>query len=185
MGRREINEIPESIVMKSLNTTSFGFWRTDNRREDRRGSAAVELALCLPFIFTLVFGVIEVGRGLEVSNILTMAVREGGRFGATDKQGYVPDNTTANAKIVADIRNYLVASGIPNASLTVNCETVPDAGGSPTTFNFEDPTNHLKEFRVTVSVPFSAVSYCPTSLQRFFTPTQSIATSAVFRNYHK
>jgi hypothetical protein len=152
-----------------------------NAGESRKGTAAVELAIALPFLFGLLFGVIEIGRGLEVAHLLTTAVREGGRFGATDKQGYVDEGETSHDKIVADIRNYLVASGIPSASLSIECLTIPD--GDP--FDFEDPDNHLKEFQVRVSVPFSAVTYCPPPLQKYFAPGQAISAASVFRNYHK
>jgi hypothetical protein len=159
--------------------TQLNTIRTKNSK--RRGTAAVELAIAMPFLFTLLFGVIEIGRGLEVAHMLTMAVREGGRFGATDKQGFVQQGEAAYDKIISDVRNYLVASGIPSSALTIECLTIP--GGQP--FNFEDPNNHLKEFQMKVSVPFSAVSYCPPPLQKYFTPGSNVTTTAVFRNYHK
>jgi hypothetical protein len=149
--------------------------------QKRRGTAAVELAVALPFLFTFLFGVIEIGRGLEVAHLLSMACREGGRFGATDKQGYVSEDQTSHEKIVSDIRNYLVASGIPSAALTIECLTIPD--GDP--FDFEDPANHLEEFQVKVSVPYSAVTYCPPPVQKYFAPEHLITGTAVFRNYHK
>ncbi len=152
----------------------------------RRGSATVELAITLPFLLTLVFGVIEVGRALEVTHTLTIAVREGARFGATDKTGYVPEGDTANEKIVADVQNFLVASGLPGGSLNVECLTVPDEPGDPqTAFDFEDPNNHLKNFQVVVTIPFSEITYCPPPLQKFFAPSEFLTARATFRNYHK
>jgi hypothetical protein len=158
--------------------------RRDNQKKaggSRRGTAAVELAVALPFLFGLLFGVIEIGRGLEVAHLLTTAVREGGRFGATDKQGFVEEGESSHDKIVSDIRNFLVASGIPSGALTIECLTIPD--GDP--FDFDDPANHLKEFQVKVTVPFSAVTYCPPPLQKYFSPSSTISSASVFRNYHK
>ncbi|MEX2188718.1 MAG: TadE family protein [Pirellulales bacterium] len=155
------------------------------RRVQRRGSATIELAVCLPMLFVLVFGVIEVGRALEVFQVLTTAVREGARFGATDKQGFIPDGETTNDKIVADVTNYLEASGIPTGLADVEILSVPDDGGTPVPFNFEDPNNHLKNFQVKVSIPYSSVSQCPQQVLAYFVPTEIIVAQATFRNYHK
>jgi hypothetical protein len=153
--------------------------------EDRRGSSTVELAVCLPFLFILVFGVIEVGRALEVFQIMSSAVREGGRFGATDKQGYVEDGETANAKIEADVKNFLVACGLPGGFIDVEVLTVPEAGGTATPFDFEDPENHMKSFQVKASIPFSQVSHLPSGLLGYFAPSEIIVAQATFQNYHK
>lgn len=162
----------------------FAKSRRLNRRQ-RRGSSTIELAVCLPMLFVLVFGVIEVGRALEVFQVLTTAVREGGRFGATDKQGFIDDGETTNEKIVADVTNYLAASGIPTALADVEILSVPDNGGTPVPFNFEDPNNHLKNFQVKVSIPYSQVSACPPQVLAYFAPSEIIVAQSVFRNYHK
>jgi Flp pilus assembly protein TadG len=44
-----------------------------------RGAAAVELAIILPLLLLIVFGIIEFGRGYEVKVQLTGSVREGAR----------------------------------------------------------------------------------------------------------
>ncbi|MCP4175332.1 MAG: pilus assembly protein [Fuerstiella sp.] len=55
--------------------------------QQRRGAAMVEMAVCFP-VFMLLLGIIEFGRGLMVSQLLTSAAREGCRSavidGATD-----------------------------------------------------------------------------------------------------
>jgi hypothetical protein len=155
------------------------------RRNERRGSSTVELAICLPMLFVLVFGVIEVGRALEVFQVLTTAVREGGRFGATDKQGFVDAGETANEKIVADVINYLEASGIPTGMADVEVLSAPTDGSAPVPFDFEDPNNHLKNFQVKVSIPYSQVSACPPQVLAYFAPSEIIVAQATFRNYHK
>lgn len=45
----------------------------------RGGTAAVEFAVCLPWIMFLLFGIWEVGRMVEVNQVMWGAVREGGR----------------------------------------------------------------------------------------------------------
>src|SRR5947209_6013610 len=70
----------------------------------RRGTAAVELAVCLPFLMILLVGVWEVGRMVEVKQLMCNAVREGGRQAATGTQ------TTAQVKQY--VVNYLNTNGI-------------------------------------------------------------------------
>ena len=53
------------------------------RTRDRRGAAAVELALVLPVLFLIVFGMIEFARGLFLQAALSGTVREGARYAAT------------------------------------------------------------------------------------------------------
>lgn len=55
---------------------------TGIRRQRRRGAAAVEMAVVMPVLFTLVFGIIEFGWMLAVQNTLVHAAREGTRVGA-------------------------------------------------------------------------------------------------------
>src|SRR5437016_2834187 len=49
----------------------------------RRGVAAVEFAICLPVLFTILFGLWEVGRMTEVQNVMWNSVREGARDAST------------------------------------------------------------------------------------------------------
>lgn len=48
----------------------------------RRGAAAVEMALVMPVLFTMLFGIIEFGWMLSVQNSMVNAAREGARVGA-------------------------------------------------------------------------------------------------------
>lgn len=54
--------------------------RTPCRR--RRGAAAVEMAVVMPVLFTMVFGIIEFGWMLAVQNAMVHAAREGARVGS-------------------------------------------------------------------------------------------------------
>ncbi len=66
-----------------LSGTSFGV-------DIRHGAAAVEMAIILPLLLTLIFGIIEFGRAMMVQQILVNAAREATRRaivpGATDQQ---------------------------------------------------------------------------------------------------
>jgi len=47
-----------------------------------RGSSLVEMALTLPMLLLLLFGVLDLGRAVYAQNVITNAAREGARFGA-------------------------------------------------------------------------------------------------------
>ena len=70
----------------------------------RRGATAVEMAIVLPLLLALVFGIIEFGRAMMVQQILVNTAREATRRavipGATDEQVYkIIDGYLANAGI--------------------------------------------------------------------------------------
>jgi hypothetical protein len=63
----------------------MGVRRDGSRRhahDSEQGAAAVEMALILPLLLTLVFGIIEFGFVFNAQISLTQAVREGVRVGA-------------------------------------------------------------------------------------------------------
>ena len=109
-------------------------------RRKRWGAAAVEFAVVAPVFFLLVFGMIEYGRMVMVEQVITNASREGARVGVLDGS-QTSDVTTA-------VSNYLTSAKISGATTTVNPSPPSSAGyGNPVT--------------VTVSVPFSSVSWLP------------------------
>jgi len=112
-------------------------------RRKRRAAAAVEFAVVAPVFFLLTFGIIEFGRMVMVQQIITNASREGARVA-------VLDGTTAS-EVVGKVTDYLSGSSISGAGVTVTPTNPNDAGyGEPVT--------------VSVSVPFSQVSWLPTPM---------------------
>ncbi len=119
----------------------------------RRGVAAVEMALVLPLFFTIVLGIIEFGRALMVSQVVTNAAREATRRAVL--------NGATNQEIDQWVRNYVsttlnIDPGLINVAISVTA-----APGNP------DPGNQLANAQtgdlctVQVSVPFDAVSFLP------------------------
>ncbi|WP_051292914.1 TadE/TadG family type IV pilus assembly protein [Citrifermentans bremense] len=49
------------------------------KQSDQKGQAMVELALLLPLLLLIVFGITEFGRAFYIKNALTNAAREGAR----------------------------------------------------------------------------------------------------------
>ena len=150
-----------------------------NRYELRKGTVAVEFAVLMPILLTFLFGIVEIGRGYDVSHVMTLAVREGARFGAMDKVGMLAENQTANDKMVSDIRVFLTASGLPGNVATINITTVPDApGGSTSAFAVDDPANNLELFQIEVTLPYASVSHMPAT----FLKDRNLVVRIVFRN---
>jgi Flp pilus assembly protein TadG len=79
----------------------------------RRGVAAVEFALIAPVMVFMVVGLIEMGRGLMVKDILGDATRKGCRT------GILPSGT--NALIIADVNQVLTDNNLTpgNATITI------------------------------------------------------------------
>src|SRR4051794_27312904 len=91
----------------------------------------------------LVFGMIEYGRMVMVQQLLVNAAREGARVG-------VLDGSTA-AGVTTAVNNYLQPAGITTASVLI-VPTTPSSAAAT------DPVT------VTVSVPFTNVSWLPSPM---------------------
>ncbi len=118
--------------------------RADNLRP---GLAAVELAILLPLLVLLLLGTWEVGRMVEVNQLLTNAAREGGRQAST--------GTKTVAEIKAEVVRYLQQNDIDGVTIDdVTVTNLTDATRA-------EPTDaeQLDQFRVTVSVPVDSVRF--------------------------
>lgn len=144
--------------------------------EKRSGAAMVEFAIIAPVFLTLILGAMEGGKALETSNLMSAAVREGGRLAAMDWEDVVPDGTTANDKITSDIRNFLTAAGMPGdqVGITITSAEGDDIGQ---TFDLADTDNRLRLFKITATVPYSSVSAYPAH----FMDGHSVNASIVMR----
>lgn len=116
-------------------------------RKHRRGAAAVEFAIIAPIFFLLILGMIEVGRGVMVQQIITNASREGARLAV------LPGSTSS--EVTARVDDILNSSGIDSATTQIL-----DENGSPI-----DPqsSGYGEVIKVVVTVPFSSVSWLPGS----------------------
>jgi hypothetical protein len=149
--------------------------QTTNHRSYRRGVVAVEFALVVPMFTVLVLGMIELGRGLEVSQVLSTAVREGARFAAMDEEDLLLPGQTRNEKTIQDIRNFITAAGFPGSAVTVAISDA-DSPGSP--FDLSDPANALRLFRIDLSLAYNEVAVMPPT----FLKDRNLSTHIVFQN---
>lgn len=153
----------------------FDLSRAQRRRKDRRGAAVVEFAVAAPLLVIMVFGMVEACRLYEMQSQLLMAAREGARLAAMEREGLIASEQSLNDKMIADVRSYLDAAGLPGADAVITIED-PDSPG--TALDLSDPNNDLALFRLNVSLPYSSVRspWAPTPAQF------DLVGTAVFRN---
>ena len=96
----------------------------------RRGAAVVELAAVSPLLILIVFGSIEIGQFVNLSQLASNASREGARRASRHE-------TLAVTEVEATVRDYLDdAAEIPSSAVEVNVvggAGAPIAGGDLTT----------------------------------------------------
>ena len=151
------------------------FIRTKRRRRSRRGAAVVEFAVAAPLMIVMVFGMVEASRLYEMQTKLLMAAREGARLAAMQREGILAPGQSLNDKMIADVRSYLTAAGLPGDAAQI---TIEDPDNPGTTLDLMDPNNDLALFQLNVSLPYSSVrsAWAPTPAQF------DLVGTAVFRN---
>jgi Flp pilus assembly protein TadG len=102
----------------------------------------------LPVFIVLLFGLLEIGRIVQINQILCNAAREGARSASTGINAYATVQTT--------VQNYLTNAGITNQnglSISVTNLSQKNSGSS-----FDPSTaTWLQQIQVTVSLPLSNV----------------------------
>ena len=151
------------------------WYRRHRETNKRRGAVAVEFAVIVPFLVATVLGLIELTRAYDVQNLLETGAREGARFAAMERTDLLQDGQTSNQKLIQDVTNFMVSSGVPAGDVQV---VIRDHACPECPFDLDDPANDLKLFEVEVSVPFSAVSYTPVSEANDYI----LSASITFRN---
>ncbi len=121
-----------------------------SHRLGRSGSAAVEMALVMPLIITVLSGLWEAGRIVDVQRALYSAAREGARQAATGQF------TDAQVQTIA-LNHFKLYLGDTTGTLTANATatcadlTVPGTDASS--------ASSLDQLQVTITVPFKDVRW--------------------------
>jgi Flp pilus assembly protein TadG len=115
------------------------------RQAARRGVAAVEFAALLPLILILLVGIIEVGRLIEMQQVLSNAVREGARQASTGQ--------LTNSQVKTVVTQYVAAAGFSTAHMHVSVKDLTHAG------NDVSDAVYLDQLRVSLRYPYSNVSW--------------------------
>jgi Flp pilus assembly protein TadG len=124
-----------------------GSWPDGPATPKRRGASIVEFAVVAPILFVFILGIIEVGRALMATHLLTNAARQGCRAAIV--------GSTSTSQITTAVVNSLQNQGISNDTVNVQ---VNDGTTDASTAKSND------EITVTVSVPASKVTWLPSVL---------------------
>jgi Flp pilus assembly protein TadG len=119
--------------------------RTSPARETRRGAAAVELAVVLPLLLTLLLGVWDMGRLIDASQILSSAAREGARCASTGQVDVTGIQTA--------VLNYLTQAGLSTTGATVTVSNLTSPGTDPLV------ATQLDQYRISVTLPSNNVRW--------------------------
>jgi Flp pilus assembly protein TadG len=128
------------------------------RRRGRRAVAAVELAVVLPFIITLILGMVEIGHGIAVRESLSDAAQKACRTAVQ------PGKTTAQAQ--AEVDNIMQDLNITGYTTTIllNGQQVEIQNAQ-----------HNDQISIKVSVPVSQIYWTTT----IFLPAQDLESETV------
>jgi len=109
----------------------------------------VEMAIVLPLLLLVVFGIIQFGLGWWLSEVITNGAREGARYGVVVADPPIPDYCCTTPPSVEErVQNYLNNSGV-DASLATITVGYTNAGVAVT----YDTCKSGCEVNVSVSVP--------------------------------
>jgi Flp pilus assembly protein TadG len=97
-------------------------------RSRRRAQAVLELALVLPLVLILAFGVVGVGRVVQAQMTLSAIAREAARQAALSP--LPPAGSAADAKRFGEARGQTVARGYGLSATVVNVDTSGFNAGS-------------------------------------------------------
>lgn len=127
------------------------------RLQDRKGGAAVELTVMAPLFVALVMGAVQSGMNLDMQIKIQAAIRQAGRLAAMDYSKRLQPGQTGNQKVIQDIKNVLIAEGLPgnDATITITHADGPNAGS---TFDLASSANDLQLFKIQIEIPYSALN---------------------------
>jgi Flp pilus assembly protein TadG len=129
----------------------------------RGGTACVEFAAVLPILLTFVLGVLEIGRYVEVYQVINAAAREGARQASTGQM--------TNAQVITAVTGCVQAAGLPTNQLTVTVSDLTNPGTDVSQATI------LDNLQVTVSLPYANLRWITTS---FFTNATTNVSTTVF-----
>lgn len=146
-GRFASQEFAKRLIMRKILSRSRTLIGT---KPKRCGAAMVEMAVCFPVFMLMLLGIIEFGRGLMVSQLLTSAAREGCRSamidGSTDAavEAEVATQVVNTVGCVAeDVDISIVVTSVSNGAV------VPQLADA-------DPRDLIE---IDISVSFDSVSF--------------------------
>jgi len=129
------------------------------RRDRQRGAAAVEFALVLPLLLTLVLGSIDWGWFFFIDQLVTNAAREGARAGSV-----LPPRPTSTASQAEDAAEQAASAYLTRATLAPK--------GVAASFTTVDGTDAIQ---VTITYPVGSLTGFLSALM----PANAVATAVM------
>lgn len=133
---------------------------TDRTKRRDRGQALVEFSLLLVPFLLILMGIMDLGRGIYTYNGVNQAARELARVTSVHQCSSAPGCTlgtsTETAGVAATQQKLVPGFGGTGSTVTYACTTVKDT--AVTAFDPSGACPSGQFIRVTVSVPFSAIT---------------------------
>ena len=95
----------------------------------RRGASAIEFVLCMPFVLTLLAGLIDGGLHLATMHAVSRAARDGARDRASTNETFPATGTQILAAANAAATSSINAAGFGPTNRKVVSTWLPDANG--------------------------------------------------------
>lgn len=127
---------------KNMKRKRLSGWRT--RGVARRGAAVVEAAMCVPVAMILLFGTVELTRGIHLRQSMSVAAYEGGR--AVTMPGASSDSVRSSVdQVMADrgVTEYTVAISPADVATTGRGELVTVSVAVPARSNAIVPLEYF------------------------------------------
>lgn len=119
-----------------------------NARVNRRGTAAVELAVVLPVMMLLVLGCIDLGRAVSVHIVLSNAARTAAEYGATHRFTSFTRGAWESQVLQEGQAEMQSAHDFDGSRFSMTVQTVPDPEG-------------FVRVTVTAEYPFKTITQWP------------------------
>ncbi|MFO0879461.1 MAG: TadE/TadG family type IV pilus assembly protein [Gemmataceae bacterium] len=148
-----------------------------------RGIAAVEFAIVMPVLLVIMVGLWEVGRLVQLQQILTNAAREGARLAAQSQTiNSLSEPTqislsTGSPNVKQQVVNYLKQSGLNVNTNDVTVTFAFTTGDRTKTQPYQGVKG--QQFRVGVELPVSNLQWSPLRLTRITKLTTSVTWSCL------
>lgn len=136
------------LIVRMSNTKFTSILFPQKTWHERDGMAAVEAAFVLPIVVTLMLGVWEVGRMIEVTQLVTNAAREGARVAAG---GNINGSSVTVSTVQQAVKDYMTSAGLPTAA--VNGAQITLTNLSAHTWTNPVDAQPLDKFSVSVVIP--------------------------------
>lgn len=149
------------------------------------GVAAIELAITMPVLILLAFGITELGRAMYQYDTLAKSARAAARYLAVYNTGGDPEQTAAKNVAVCGAPSCVglqpVLPGLTTANVTVAVPNVGVSNFSPQLLNIQTGIGAMNMVSVTIGAP--ATPYVFQSLVNFVIPDITFGPISVSMPY--